>query len=100
MLCPICRKRECSRNVQRQFSGVVVYGEVCDKCYEVALSMPTQDFYRAFFMNEDRACSKCGRKLSEIESTLMVGCKECYLQFYTELKPLIDRLQGRNDDKD
>lgn len=98
MICPICHKKSANRVVTRRFNGVVVSGEVCDDCYEDAFSLDQTGFCYTFLQSRDKACRFCGRKLSEIEETLMVGCQKCYEEFSKELSPLINKLQGLYDE--
>lgn len=95
MICPICHKREATRNIIRRFGNAILQGDVCENCYAVASSFDRETFYRAFIENGEKQCRFCGRTLAEIESTLLVGCQGCYTEFRYELQPIIDRLQGK-----
>ncbi len=99
MICPICHKKEATKIVTRKFSGAQVSGQVCDDCLNVALTLDKEGFFYTFISQPDKACRNCGRKLSEIENTLLVGCKMCYREFGIELKPMINRLQGIGTDE-
>lgn len=100
MICPICHKKEVTKIITRKFSGAQIIGQVCDDCLNLALSLDKEGFYYTFISQPEKACSKCGRKLVEIENTLLVGCSYCYKEFNKELKPMIDRLQGMKDGED
>lgn len=94
MICPICHKKEANQTVTRRFGGAIIQGEVCDDCNSITLSMSEAEFYKVFITRPTKKCRFCGRTLNEIENSLLVGCQNCYSQFSEELRPLINRLQG------
>ncbi len=96
MVCPICHKNTANKIVVRRFGGAVVQGNVCEECVEKAESLDSQGFYYIFFTQPQKQCRYCGRRLMEIEESLLVGCPNCYNEFGKELQPIINRLQGKN----
>lgn len=96
MICPVCRKREATEDVVRYFGAYKSEGKVCQNCVSVADSLDANGFYKIFYEDLQKSCRRCGRKLGEILNTMIVGCPVCYFEFASELKPLIDSVQGKS----
>ena len=43
----------------------------------------------------DKICKTCGRSLSEFYRTYMLGCPDCYENFYTEIRKTLKKSQGK-----
>lgn len=95
MICPICRKNEATADVVRDFGSYICEGKVCPTCLKIANSLSPDSFYNLFYVQLNRSCRCCGRRLGEILNTMICGCPACYDEFKQELAPLIDSVQRR-----
>ena len=43
----------------------------------------------------EKYCKSCGRALSEFYRTYMLGCPDCYENFYTEIVKTLKKSQGK-----
>lgn len=93
MLCPICKKEHATREVMRYLGGNLYTGYVCEHCYNRAVSFDDRGFYYYFVTLKNKRCAVCGRTYEEFLQTMLLGCPNCYNEFSTELKPLIDDIQ-------
>lgn len=84
MLCEICRRGEATKKLNRIINGSVKTYNVCLKCF---------NYGSRAFLKEEKKCRFCGRALSEINATLLVGCPHCYDEFKEELDPVIRQVQ-------
>lgn len=97
MICPVCFKKEATKEVVRYFGAYESKGVVCADCLDFAYLLDANGFYNVFYANLQHSCPRCGRTLGQILNTLIVGCPNCYQEFAKEFKPLIDSLQGRDN---
>lgn len=42
-------------------------------------------------------CETCGMDYSQFKRTGLVGCRDCYRYFRNELRPVIEKIQGRTE---
>lgn len=42
----------------------------------------------------EKTCKTCGKTLSDFYKTGLLGCPDCYVVFFNELKPVLKKLHG------
>ncbi len=84
MLCEVCHRNEAERKLNKSVGGTVKTLYVCKECFNRGGQIPPE---------AEKKCPHCGRTLSQIKSTLIVGCPHCYDFFKIELYPVIRQVQ-------
>ena len=84
MLCEVCNRNQAEKKLNKNINGSLKTLYVCRECFNRGGEKPPQ---------EEKKCPNCGRTLSQINATLLVGCAHCYLVFKDELQPLLRKVQ-------
>ncbi len=84
MLCEVCGKNHAEKKLNKNVNGRLTTFYVCSECFNRGGRPPAL---------EERKCKYCGRTLSQIDSTLIVGCPRCYEVFAKELEEIIRQVQ-------
>lgn len=105
MLCDICGERDAIVVVQKVTNNKKKEICLCMKCasdrglvarngkLEMSLSGLFEE--AAAMKRFDKMCPVCGRKLSDIQKTLVTSCPECYSIFSNEIKSFIKEIGGK-----
>lgn len=84
MLCEVCGRNEAEKKLNKNVNGNLKTLYVCKECFNRG-GQP--------MAVEERKCKYCGRTLTAIQSTLIVGCPQCYETFKDELEIIIRQVQ-------
>ena len=84
MLCQVCGCHEAEKKLNKTVNGSLKTLYVCKQCFNRGGQLPPR---------EERKCKFCGRTLTAIRSTLIVGCPRCYDSFSGELEEIIRQVQ-------
>ena len=109
MLCQNCGRNEATTHIKRIADGESSEVHLCASCaqhlgyagmfpgFGSGLAGILSRFFpeTAYLPEEEEHCPGCGATFSEIISTGMMGCAECYDVFYDCLKPSLSRIHGR-----
>lgn len=104
MMCYKCRARPAKNIYYSNKNGQKEKILLCDECFS-ELSQEVfgsgnlftglfKDSYMSS-MPVDKVCKACGTRLSEFNSTGIVGCKNCYSVFAQEIMSAVKKMQGK-----
>ncbi len=109
MMCQICGKRPATTHVTRTVNGVTTELHVCAQCAAQqgldlfgGFGMDAGSLFGGLFsapavhgLGETTRCKTCGSSFRDIAQSGKVGCPDCYVTFYEQLLPSIQRVHGR-----
>lgn len=109
MLCQYCGKRQATTHLKRVINGQTTEFHVCAQCAAQhgldlfgGFGLNTGDLFGGLFsspvsreLGESVRCRTCGRSFREIAQSGQLGCPDCYLTFYDQLLPSIQRVHGK-----
>lgn len=110
MICQHCQNRPATTHIKRTVNGQTTEMYVCSECaskqgFEMLAShsaMNVGNLFGSLFTtptlrdpDEKERCPACKQSLREIVQTGVVGCPECYIRFYDQLLPSIQRVHGK-----
>ena len=84
MLCEICGKNHAEKKLNKSINGTLRTLYVCKECFNRGGEIAPR---------VERRCNYCGRSLSQINASLIVGCPRCYDVFKNELSEIIRQVQ-------
>ena len=84
MLCEICGKNYAEKKLNKSINGTIRTLAVCKDCFNRGGENAPR---------KERKCNFCGRTLTQINETLIVGCPKCYEVFREELSEIIRQVQ-------
>lgn len=84
MLCEICGKNHAEKKLNKSINGTLRTFYVCRACFNRGGESEVK---------RERKCNYCGRRLTQINATLIVGCPKCYESFKEELGEIIRQVQ-------
>ena len=117
MLCEKCKNKEAVIRFTQIINDEKSTVNLCQECAEVhGIENPVMDLSKVFgklivnilsdlIKNHDSepiqkkdslVCSNCGLTYEEFKRKGLLGCENCYSDFYDELKVLLRRLHGNN----
>lgn len=113
MLCQKCKKNEATVHIQKAVGNYKTDLHLCADCAKQEGEMPSTHFGQLFDFNvgdflsgmlgipgsvqaapKEKACPRCGMRLSEISKHGRLGCPACYEAFRAELRPLLKQIHG------
>lgn len=106
MICDACNKNEATVRLVAVIDGVKTERHLCTDCVEKQkqrmraegmqsmLSAIISGARRASSQRSNLRCSYCGLSYDEFRKTSRLGCAQCYQDFRTQLKPVLQRLHG------
>lgn len=108
MLCQHCQKRNATTHITRTINGKTTELYVCSECASkqglgmMNGGMNMGNLFGGLFAapslretETQERCSGCGKSFREIVQSGVVGCPDCYIQFYDRLQPSIQRIHGK-----
>lgn len=108
MLCEECGKNPASVSLTVKVGGEVRTRRLCPQCMKQMEQSLKQGDIQSFLgsvlsvLSTSRkepapqiSCSGCGLSYAEFERSGRLGCAQCYRDFSEQLKPLLQRVQGR-----
>lgn len=106
MICDNCKKRPASIHVTKIHNGQAKEYHLCSVCAEqneeIKSPFGISDVFSSLFeinsqpVKRTKACPVCGYTISQLNSTGLLGCPECYNAFEQELSGIIKNVQGGN----
>ena len=84
MLCEVCGRNQAEKKLNKSINGTLRTVYVCKECFNRGGESAPK---------KERKCSFCGRTLTQINATLIVGCPKCYETFRSELGEIIRQVQ-------
>jgi len=96
-ICDICGERSGEVHVVQYIDGKMKKLFACRKCAQTVgivdqLSEGGVELETAFPLNH--ACPKCGWKLQDLINTGLLGCANCYIEFGSEIMPILSHFHG------
>lgn len=112
MLCENCKKNTATTHIRQVINGHAREYLLCAECAQrlglatminpfamsigdMLGSMLGQTDTPAGTLPDERRCTGCGATFSDIRSSGMAGCAECYTTFYDEFVPSLQRIHGQ-----
>ena len=107
MLCEYCGKRPATTHVTKTMNGETTELHLCAQCaakqgFSSAFGLDLGDFWGSLFaqptppvQQNTTRCPDCGRSFRDIANLGRPGCPTCYLTFYDQLLPSIQRIHGK-----
>ena len=108
MLCEECGKNQATVSITVTTGNGVKTRRLCPECMKkMELSLAKGDIQSflssimSVLSNEkkeekpDITCSACGLTYAEFEHTGRLGCAQCYRDFSSQLKPMLQKIHGR-----
>ncbi len=109
MLCQLCKQRNATTYLKYTVNGKTAQAYVCDHCASKqkadAMHMPGINmgslfgglFFEPMWRDAESVerCTTCGKSYRDIVSDGRVGCADCYITFYHQLLPSIQRIHGK-----
>lgn len=107
MLCEDCKKNTATVVITVTAGGEVTTRHLCQDCMKKMEHSFTQGDVQSFLSSllslmssapkaPQLTCSGCGLHYREFQQTGKLGCAQCYQDFAEELRPLLQRIHGRN----
>lgn len=108
MICELCGKHQATTHVKSMVNGEYTEMWLCPKCAKskglgnifTHTATDFSSFLGSFFgeglpsRTSATRCKSCGSSFADIARSGMVGCAECYTNFYDELLPSIQKIHG------
>ena len=109
MLCQYCKQHNANTHIKRTVNGNTTELYVCSDCasklkidlYNTS-AFDVGNLFGGLFtapslLQTDAAehCNTCGKSFREIVQSGIVGCPDCYVQFFDRLQPSIQRIHGK-----
>lgn len=111
MLCQNCGRNEANTHIKRIVDGEPEELHLCGSCAQHlgyaelfgGLGRNLSGMLSRFFPGASQLlpeedvprCPHCGSSFQDIVRTGMMGCADCYEEFYDRLKPSLSRIHGR-----
>lgn len=107
MICQHCKKNPATTHITRTVNGKTTDMYVCSACAEkqgvdIFGGTSVGNLFGSLFAapslrdpDERERCRSCQKSFREIVQSGIVGCPECYIQFYDRLQPSIQRIHGK-----
>lgn len=109
MLCQHCQKRNATTHIKRTVNGKTAELYVCSECAAKqgigvlgGNGLDVTNLFGGLFAapslresDTQERCSSCGKSFRDIVQSGVVGCPDCYIQFYDRLQPSIQRIHGK-----
>lgn len=108
-ICQICGMHPATTHIKQSINGCVTEVYVCSQCAsssgigfannEAAVgNMLSGLFSRPLFRTVDQTavCPTCGSTYPLIVRRGRVGCPDCYITFYDQLSPSVQRIHGKS----
>ncbi len=111
MICQHCHKQPATTHIKRTVNGNTTEMYVCAECaskqgldlFPGHAGMNVGNLFGGLFTapalrdpDEKERCTSCRKSFREIVQSGIVGCPECYVQFYDRLQPSIQRIHGKS----
>jgi protein arginine kinase activator len=98
-VCDVCNFNDGETKIVQYISGVKKEMWVCGNCAENVgiqeqLGNKTLEFQTTKELTQ--TCPACGWSLNDFIENGVVGCSKCYETFYSEIKPIIDKIIIKN----
>ncbi|MCD6418211.1 UvrB/UvrC motif-containing protein [bacterium] len=97
-ICDVCGEREGVITVVQYIGGVRKKLFVCLECAAkvgVDEQLADEQVVIESAQELEHTCPMCGWKLKDVVDTGMLGCPNCYEEFYDEVVPLLEHFHGR-----
>lgn len=107
MYCDECKVNKANIHYTNIINGKKKEMHLCSECGKKLESMGgfkfinDSDFFLPFLSlaadagtKESKVCPSCGTRLSDFQASGYLGCPQCYIEFQSELSPIIRRVQG------
>ena len=108
MICQKCQQHPATTLIKHTVNGKTTELYVCSSCaakqgFDVfGGSTDVGNLFGGLFAapslrdpDEHERCRACKKSFREIVQSGIVGCPECYIQFYDRLQPSIQRIHGK-----
>lgn len=110
MICQHCQKHPATTHIKRTVNGKTTEMYVCSECaakqgldmFSGSAAMDVGNLFGGLFAapslrdpDERERCTSCQKSFREIVQSGIVGCPDCYIQFYERLQPSIQRIHGK-----
>ncbi|MBE6763236.1 MAG: hypothetical protein E7553_02610 [Ruminococcaceae bacterium] len=110
MNCQHCQKRPATTHIKCTVNGKKSEMYVCAECaakhgievFGGTAGIGVENLFGGLFAapslrdpDEHERCRFCRKSFREIVQSGVVGCPECYIQFYDRLQPSIQRVHGK-----
>ncbi|MDE5602185.1 MAG: hypothetical protein K2J16_06780, partial [Clostridia bacterium] len=99
MICDVCGEREATLFDRVVENGKSVKYAYCEACYSGALKngQSPKDVARERIARRGKECRACGRVAEQFESTLYLGCPDCYREMHAVVENVIRSTQIGNN---
>ena len=107
MKCENCGVNNATTHIKKVINGVVTEQHLCQVCaaqkglssfgnnsLASMLASVFGDASGGFLPHSTKKCDACGCTFSDIVNSGLVGCPNCYTEFYDELLPYLKRVHG------
>lgn len=109
MVCQSCKQRHATTRLTHTVNGKTTELFLCRECAAShqrdllsGTALNVGNLFGGLFAapslrenEEQEYCSKCQKSFREIVQSGVVGCPDCYIQFYDRLQPSIQRIHGK-----
>jgi protein arginine kinase activator len=109
MMCQACGKRQATTHLKRTVNGQTSEWHLCAECAAKqginlmgGMGMSVGNLFGGLFgepllreTGETTRCEHCGKSFREIVESGQVGCPDCYITFYEQLQPTVQRIHGK-----
>ena len=108
MVCQQCKKHPATTHIKRTVNGDTTEMYVCSSCAAkqgvdvFAGATSVGNLFGGLFAapslrdpDERERCRSCQKSFREIVQSGIVGCPDCYIQFFDRLQPSIQRVHGK-----
>ncbi len=114
MLCEHCKQNQATTHIRQVINGKSKEYLLCGECASKLgvtgminpFAMSIGDMLGSMFgqmdstqgeLPDERRCKGCGATFSDIRSSGMAGCAECYTTFFGEFVPSLQRIHGQTE---
>lgn len=108
MTCELCGKNQATTHIKSMVNGKYTEMWLCPHCAKTKgwgnlfsnTSTDFSSFLGSFFgdglpsRTSATRCKSCGSSFADIARSGKVGCADCYINFYDELLPSIQKIHG------
>lgn len=101
MKCDKCGKNIATTHIHTVINGKVTDRHLCGYCAAFGGVMPSEVFINELGVSRggrsNNICPSCGKSLSEIATSGLMGCADCYKTFSKEILSSIKKVHGRTN---